>query len=199
MLMSSVLAKLPLRHLESLLTYSLPRMCAVTWLLFDVRENAKFVPQTDVSETILSFLTTFVQDKKASAMALISRGQIRAHDFMQRDVVSVFYQLCLLQSPLWKGSLFCEADFTKHVKELLINDKYKTSRSFDDAWFFACITLRSKASSTAIAVTEDIRKICEGSVAVLSSIWAKDENDVEQRTISMSICAFAFIVTKVWT
>eukprot|EP00171_Calliarthron_tuberculosum_P023340 IDg23340t1 len=110
----------------------------------------------------------FSARKRSTILATISRSQSKAHDYIQRDIVATFYQ------------------------------ELKNSNAFEMAWFQSCLVARSKSPlCRCICLGNAFGKRIQIRLPVCLQIWPKDENECRKSTMQMSICAFAFVVTKV--
>lgn len=168
-----------------------------------VRNAASFALRSADESRIDQFLAASVpvmKKKKGgqqAVLALISRGQSRAHDILQRDIVPMFLQSCPIDCPLRPDSKATAEVKRKFADMLVRHNLHIRSESYADAWFHACVVAISKARITAMTTADDIEEIFPDLVSELEPVWIKQENMAQEKYVEMSIAGFAFVVTKV--
>eukprot|EP00171_Calliarthron_tuberculosum_P001346 IDg1346t1 len=168
-----------------------------------VKQAASFAICSGDEQEILSFLKSSITSKRGnkqttqSALSMLARGQTRAHDILQREIVASFFLKCPVDCPLRTGSAAAPEEISSFATSLLADASYLTDANYEDAWFQACVVAKAKARTTALAVREDIRAILPDSIQYLPSVWVKNEEEATGDFVYMSVAAYAFVVTKV--
>eukprot|EP00171_Calliarthron_tuberculosum_P001933 IDg1933t1 len=121
-----------------------------------------------------------------SVLATISRGQSRAHEALQKELVAAFYTYCPQQcafSPRFRST---EEEKREYASAMDKTKLHRSSPDFFDAWFRACLVAQTKARVAAVCTDQDILDVRPH--ATLTTIWLEDEEYASKETIDMSVC-----------
>lgn len=154
------------------------------------RANSHFVPHNnDIPEG-------GIEEQRVIRSRQDSRGQTRAHDVLQRDLASTFYADLPPDCPLRGGATGTTTTVQKdYAMTMVATGYYRTSHKFDNAWYRACLIVRSKARTAEISTIDDIRQVRKEDE--VTDAWESECEQEETEVVSMSVCGFAIVIPKV--
>eukprot|EP00171_Calliarthron_tuberculosum_P022108 IDg22108t1 len=165
-----------------------------------IRNAANFAIGSQSEDAILTFLHSHVtmstngKSSQISVPSKISRGQSRAHEALQRDLVPCFYRNCPEHCLFKTDSVSSKEEKAMYARAVLKCDQHKKSTDYEFAWLKACQMARSKAR---FAAKSTIREILDKRPqADIPPVWREDGQTGDINRSYMSVCGFAFCVTR---